>query len=103
MSGTVYLLCEEGDYELYKIGCTRGDVNKRIKSLQTGNGNKIRCINTFHSNKPYRLETMLHNHFATCREEGEWFLLNKEQVDGFPILCEKFQTIIDSLKDNPYF
>ena len=102
-SGIVYLLCENGDNELYKIGVTRGDVTKRIKKLQTGNGNKIICLKQFESDKPYKLEKMLHNHFSNEREEGEWFLLSKEQVDEFIQTCQKYQEIIDSLKDNPFF
>ena len=44
-SGYVYLLCENGDNELYKIGVTSGSIENRIKKLQTGNGNKLLCVN----------------------------------------------------------
>lgn len=101
--GYVYLICENGDNELYKIGVTRGSIESRLKKLQTGNGNKLICVDSFKSNKPYKLEKMLHGHFAYDREEGEWFLLSKEQVGEFQKLCEMYQGIIDALKDNPFF
>ena len=101
--GIVYLLCENGDNELFKIGVTKGKVEDRIKKLQTGNGNQLRCVNSFKSNKPYKLEKMLHGHFSNEREEGEWFLLSPEQVNSFTSLCEMYQKNIDALKDNPFF
>ena len=102
-NGYVYLLCENGDNELYKIGVTKGSIEKRIKKLQTGNGNKLYCVSSFLSNRPYKLEQMLHSYFKNEREEGEWFLLSKEQVNSFIPLCEQYQAIIDALKDNPFF
>lgn len=101
--GYVYLICENGDNELYKIGVTKGSVENRIKKLQTGNGNKLICVNSFKSNRPYKLESLLHSHFANDREEGEWFLLSKEQVESFTSLCEKYEGVIEALKDNPFF
>lgn len=102
-SGYVYLICENGDNELFKIGVTCGNVEDRIKKLQTGNGNKLICIKSFYSDNPYRLEKMLHGHFSQDREEGEWFLLSKEQVESFTSICELYQKNIDALKDNPFF
>lgn len=102
-NGFVYLICENGDNQLYKIGVTRSDVNARLKKLQTGNGNSLYCVHSFESNKPYKLEKMLHSYFANNREEGEWFLLGKDDVESFPELCRKYQSIIDDLNDNPFF
>jgi hypothetical protein len=102
-SGFIYLICENGDNQLYKIGVTKSDISTRLKKLQTGNGNPLYCVYSFKSDNPYKLEKMLHNHFSFGREEGEWFLLEKGDVDTFPELCRKYQTIIDSLKDNPFF
>ena len=101
--GYVYLICENGDNELFKIGVTKGDIEKRLKKLQTGNGNQLICVNYFKSNNPYKLEKMLHGHFHNEREEGEWFLLSREQVDSFTELCNMYQGNIDALKDNPFF
>lgn len=102
-SGKVYLICENGDNQLYKIGVTKGSVSDRLKKLQTGNGNPLYCVTSFQSKSPYKLEKMLHAHFANDREEGEWFLLNKDQVSEFEALCQKFESIIEALKDNPFF
>ena len=102
--GYVYLLGQNGDSGMFKIGVTKSeDITKRIKKLQTGNANEIICIHKFHTNKPFKLEKMLHNYYASCRQESEWFLLNNEQVGEFIERCEKFQAIIDALKDNPFF
>ena len=49
--GWVYLLKEDGDDSLCKIGVTKCDkVEDRIKKLQTGNGNKIRLVSSFLTN-----------------------------------------------------
>lgn len=101
--GYIYLICENGDNELYKIGVTKGSIENRIKKLQTGNGNQLVCVSSFYSNRPYKLEKMLHGHFNLEREEGEWFLLSKEQVNSFTTICEMYQRNIDALIDNPFF
>ena len=102
--GWVYLLKEDGDNSLYKIGTTRCDnIEDRIKKLQTGNGNKIRLISSFLTNKPFMLEKMMHNKYQENREEGEWFLLNQNQIDSFLDDCKIFQKTIDDLEGNPFF
>ena len=101
--GFVYLLKEDGDEELYKIGVTKGDINARIKKLQTGNGNKIRLVHSFLSDRPFKLERMLHQKYKENREEGEWFLLDKKEVDNFLNECQRLQEIINCLNDNPFF
>lgn len=102
--GWVYLLKEDGDDMLYKIGVTKCDsAEARIKKLQTGNGNKIRLVNSFLTNKPFKLEKMMHNKYKESREEGEWFLLTNDQVNNFSAVCEEFQKIINALEDNPFF
>ena len=73
--GYVYLLKEDGDNVMYKIGVTKSPkIEDRIKKLQTGNGNRIVLIDCFLTNKPFKLEKMLHTKYSTSREEGEWFL-----------------------------
>lgn len=101
--GYVYLLGVNGDNELFKIGVTKSTIESRMKKLQTGNGNTLKCVDSFHSNKPYKLEKMLHNHFSKDREDGEWFLLSKNQIEHFQEICKKYQDIIDSLNENPFF
>jgi hypothetical protein len=102
--GFVYLIKESGDDFMYKIGVTTAkNVNTRLKKLQTGNGNKLILLKSFKSNKPFKLEKMLHNYYKNNREEGEWFLLGENEINEFESLCNKYQIIIDSLKDNPFF
>lgn len=101
--GYVYLISEDGDDSMYKIGVTRGSLESRLKKLQTGNGNRLSIAQSFYTDKPFKLEKMLHNRFGINREEGEWFLMEKKDVDGFIDICEGYQRIIESLKDNPHF
>lgn len=104
LNGYVYLIGETNNSGKYKIGSTRKiNINERIKELQTGNPNELYLKDSFKTNKPFRLETMLHKHYQNLNENGEWFDLNEEEVTNFKNVCEKYQHIIDSLKDNPFF
>jgi hypothetical protein len=98
--GYVYLI-EDVNNNTFKIGVTKGDVNKRLKKLQTGNSTELRVKYQFQYEYPYRLESMLHTHYKEECEMNEWFGLSnpKEFLDK----CVEFSDIIDSLKDNPYF
>lgn len=101
--GHVYLLKEMGR-EGYKIGSTNAkDVNGRIKQLQTGNSTTIYLKNKFETDKPFKLETMLHNRFRPYQLNGEWFDLCDDDVNSFEDICQNYQNIIDSLVDNPFF
>lgn len=102
MEGNVYLI--KSDADEYKIGCTKhSDVLKRLKSLQTGNPTQLTLVESFKSNKPYKLEMMLHNHFKQHHVINEWYSLTEDDVANFTALCEKFQNIINVLSDNPFF
>jgi predicted GIY-YIG superfamily endonuclease len=102
--GYVYLIHEEGNEDLYKIGVTRSmDINKRLKALQTGNGKKLILKDYFWTDKPFKMEMMLHNKYAQAHEEGEWFALNEDNVKSFKEDCELCQKNITALKDNPFF
>lgn len=102
--GYVYLIQEEGNNDLYKIGVTRSkDVSKRVSALQTGNGNKLILKDYYYSSKPFKMEMMLHNKYSQSREEGEWFALSEDDVNGFKEACGLCQKNIDALKDNPFF
>ena len=102
--GYVYLIHEEGNEDLYKIGVTRSrDINKRLKALQTGNGKKLILKDYFWTDKPFKMEMMLHNKYSQVHEEGEWFALNEDNVKSFREDCELCQKNITALKDNPFF
>ena len=104
MNGFVYLIGECNNKNIYKIGLTKKfDVNERLKELQTGNSNDLYIKETFKTNKPFKLESMLHRHYNKSNERGEWFELTENEVKDFKNVCMKYQRIIDSLKDNPFF
>lgn len=99
-NGTVYLIF---DGELYKIGVTRGDIDKRIKKLQTGNPYNIILIDSYQTNFPFHIEKMLHARFVNQRVNNEWFDLSLDDVRNFQNECQKCSEIISALKDNPFF
>ena len=98
--GYVYLIYDKNNNS-YKIGVTKGDPNKRLKKLQTGNSCELEIKNLFCCDYPYRLESMLHNHYQDSNELNEWFALR--HPEEFLDKCIEFSNIIDELKDNPYF
>lgn len=100
MKGYVYLLT---DGELYKIGVTRGSINKRIAKLQTGNPYIIQMLECYETDNPFKLEKILHFRYSCKRVNNEWFELSNEDVNNFKLECEKIEDMLESLKGNPYF
>lgn len=103
--GYVYLLSEWSKDELnYKIGITRGSVEKRIKSLQTGNPNEIVLVHKYQTKNYLKVEKWMHRKYAEYRLEGEWFNLTDELVSEFLMETEKADANISFLKENnPFF
>jgi hypothetical protein len=101
--GSVYLVGDSEKENYYKIGVTRGDINKRIKKLQTGNGGDIYLISHYETKYPFILEKMLHNKYKEFQIINEWFLLEKEEVDNFLNICEMLNNNVMSLEDNYFF
>lgn len=100
--GFVYLICDPLNNR-FKIGVTKGSIEKRILELQTGNSTELHITNWHKTCYPFRVEKMLHSKYGQYREHGEWFSLPDEEVSKFNDACEKIESIIDSLKENPYF
>ena len=100
--GYVYLLMESTDEELYKIGVTRGTIENRIRSLQTGNGSEISLCRYYKTKHPFLIEKKLHEHHMSQRTSGEWYKLDADDVLNFEKECESLEKMIDSLKDNPF-
>ena len=98
--GYVYLI-EDSNNNCYKIGVTKGDPEKRLKKLQTGNPSKLEIKYLYKYDYPYRLESMLHRHYRSCNELNEWFSL--ENPNEFLNKCVELSNMIDALKDNPFF
>lgn len=103
MNGFVYLIGELDNKNNYKIGFTKKDVNERIKELQTGSSEELYLHSSFKSSYPNKLEKMLHRHFQENKKINEWFVLNEEQTKDFIKTCEKYETVIKDLSDNPFF
>jgi len=98
--GFVYLI-EDVYNNTYKIGVTKGDPQTRLKKLQTGNSCKLEIKHLYECEYPYRLESMLHNHYKEYQEINEWFGL--PNINEFLDKCREFDNIISTLKDNPFF
>ena len=99
----VYLIGERSNPNLFKIGSTRKkNILERLKQLQTGNPEELYIKDYFETSKPFLLENMLHRHYFKDNAFNEWFELNDEKIKGFHNVCEKYQYIIESLKNNSY-
>lgn len=100
----VYLIGEVNNDSRYKIGVTKhNDINKRKKELQTGSSQELFIKDYFITDFPYKLEKMLHKHFRNNNLINEWFELSNEEIFSFKKTCQKYQDIIESLKDNPFY
>lgn len=103
MSGKVYLLGDRDRSDTYKIGATKGSVEDRIKSLQTGNSGEIYEITHYNTRYPFILENFLHRKYSENKIINEWFLLDSGDVSTFIETCENIQKQINSLKDNHFY
>jgi len=102
--GFIYLIGEANNNGKYKIGSTRAkDVNKRLKQLQTGNSSELYLKDYYETDNPFKLEKMLHNRFKLSSLRGEWFDLSENDTKDFKGICEDFEKIIESLKENPFY
>ena len=98
----VYLLGDAGQDNCFKVGMTRGKVEKRIKQLQTGNGEEIYLVNFYETEYPFFIERSLHLKFFPEKKRNEWFNLNVEDVIKFKEYCMEFENTANTLKDNPF-
>ena len=100
--GVIYLLTNNNDQ--YKIGITKYDGKKRIKNLQTGNGDTIEVINEFKSKYNNKIEGALHRKYGIKRLKGEWFQLEKKDIQNFISECQLLHDNFKVLEDynNPY-
>ena len=103
MDGFVYLIGEMDNKDIYKIGVTKKNIENRIKELQTGSSNELYIRHYFKTSYPYKLEKMLHRYFSHKNKINEWFTLSESQARDFPQICEKYENILKSLQDNPFF
>jgi hypothetical protein len=98
----VYLLGDFGQDGCFKIGMTRGKIEKRIKQLQTGNGEEIYLVDFYETEYPFFLEKSLHLKFYPNKKRNEWFNLKIDDVVNFKDHCRKIENNVEALKDNPF-
>ena len=104
MSGHVYLLTELDNEKYYKIGVTKkDDIKERLNELQTGNSSELFIIKSFKTKYPYKLEKWLHLYFNSKHKLNEWYELESNDIDNFINICEKYENMFKSLKENPFF
>lgn len=100
----VYLISNIDDDNICKIGVTKKkNIENRKKELQTGSSNELYIRNSFETKYPYKLEKMLHRHFHDKILLNEWFKLSNEDINNFINTCNKYENILLSLKENPFF
>lgn len=83
--GFVYAIRGSGSSAI-KLGCS-AQPRVRLASLQTGNPDELRIINTVPCTDMYAVEERVHAKFAREWIRGEWFRVDEEQVRAL------FQTI----------
>lgn len=91
--GYVYLL---GDWEkvgVYKIGVTRGTIERRIKKLQTGNSGEIYIVDYFQTEHPFFIERWMHIKYNSKKVMNEWFELGFDDMKDFKKNCQKFEEL----------
>lgn len=98
MMDKIYIyLIESLETGQFKIGKTK-NVKRRLKTLQTGNGGKLKIIEIFQTKYPNKLESYLHNYFSHEKTIGEWFTFSHGDIKTFKTLCEKMEKIYDELE-----
>lgn len=76
----IYLISDETNK--YKIGVSK-DPKQRLKTLQTSNPTKLKILHYIDTKIPYKIETVLKRQYKLQNSNGEWFNLEKNQIDEF--------------------
>lgn len=101
--GLVYLIGDKERFGCYKIGATRGNIKRRLKTLQTGNSGELYIEKQFETEHPFIVENLLHNNFSYKKTINEWYDLEIEDVVNFQEICDNIEETIEIMKDNPFF
>ena len=99
----VYLLGDSGKDGSFKIGVTRGSIEKRIKKLQTGNDSDIYLVAYYETNNAFYVEKMMHLKYCSKQIMNEWYKLDTNDVGSFQKTCGEIEERAMALKDNPFF
>ena len=78
--GYVYLLGDFGKEFMFKIGVTRGTIERRIKKLQTGNSSELYIVDYFQTEHPFFIEKWMHIKYSNKKILNEWFELTMEDM-----------------------
>lgn len=79
INGYVYFIKTE-DYDYFKIGITKTDIQRRFSNIQSGNMFKLKLIGFIPSENPRKLEKKIHSHFENKKMEGEWFNITSNNL-----------------------
>ncbi len=83
--GCIYYIMS-GETGRVKIGFTKGDPTKRMKSLQTGSPTKLGIV-AIHPGTP-DTESKLHRQFDADRVHGEWFEFSDDLIVHVADVCK---------------
>ena len=89
--GYVYLLGDFGKEFMFKIGVTRGTIERRIKKLQTGNSSELYIVDYFQTEHPFFIEKWMHIKYSNKKILNEWFELTMEDMKNFKSDCQRFE------------
>lgn len=79
---TVYFF-KVGDKELFKIGKTTGDPEKRLKAVSTGSAYPLEIFKLIRHEAHSKLEVFLHKYFKNDRaDNGEFFFIPLSEIDN---------------------
>lgn len=101
--GYVYLLYDNSHDNFYKIGVTRGSIDKRIKKLQTGNAGEINVCKYYKTQVPFFIEKWLHTLYLSKKVRNEWFELTDKEVMDFENRCKEYEEMYFLMEGNPFF
>lgn len=83
----------------YKIGISKNP-KKRLKQIQTGNGEELRLVGQYESEYYNLIEGFLHRKYEYLKTRGEWFYLSLEDELSFISECKKAEENILLLRSN---
>jgi len=83
--GYVYLIAEEGNTGMVKIGESKDHPKYRLAGLQTGNPRKLVVLGVIKTNDRKKLEKELHAKFVRSNILAEWFWMSTEIRKEFGI------------------
>ena len=75
---------------------------KRIKKLQTGNGEEIFLADYYETDYPFFVERMMHQRYYAEKKLNEWFNLTPEEKSRFREDCREFEHMAEELEDNVF-